>query len=73
MGPGDLCLLLDLSQPLAVDSSDYRAMTMILPRTVFPRAGRRWAQPMAPSCAATTPFGTLVKDHMPPWRRTSRS
>ncbi|GJD35445.1 helix-turn-helix domain-containing protein [Methylobacterium aerolatum] len=63
MGPGDLCLL-DLSQPLAVDSSDYRAMTMILPRTVFPESGEALGSAHGAILRGDTPFGTLVKDHM---------
>ena len=63
MGPGDLCLL-DLSQPLAVESSDYRAMTMIMPRNLFPENGDAMGPAHGGVLRGETPFGALVNDHM---------
>jgi AraC-like DNA-binding protein len=63
MGPGDICLL-DLSQPLAIESSDYRAMTLIMPRALFPERGARLGDAHGAILRGETAFGTLVNDHL---------
>lgn len=63
MPPGDVCLL-DLSQPLALRSTGYRAMTLIMPRTLFPDQGDRLSGAHGTVLRGVTPFGTLVNDHL---------
>lgn len=63
MAPGDICLL-DLSQPLALRSTDYRAMTVIMPRGLFPEGGSQLYGAHGTVLRAATPFGALVRDHL---------
>jgi len=63
LAPGDLCLL-DLSQPLSLASSDYRALTIILPRALFPEQGEQLGAAHGAILRGITPFGTLVGDHL---------
>ncbi len=63
LAPGDICLL-DLSRPLALGSTDYRAMTLILPRSLFPERGERLGDIHGAVLRGATPFGTLVNDHL---------
>ncbi|UHC16671.1 helix-turn-helix domain-containing protein [Methylobacterium currus] len=63
IGPGDVALL-DLSQPLLLDSTDYRAITVIIPRGLFPEGGARLGEAHGTVLRARNPFGALVSDHL---------
>lgn len=63
MDPGDICLL-DLSQTLALGSTGYRAMTLIMPRSLFPEHGEQMGDAHGAVLRGATPFGTLVNDHL---------
>lgn len=63
MAPGDVCLL-DLSQPLSLRSTDYRAMTLIMPRGLFPEGGSQLDGAHGTVLRAATPFGGLVTEHL---------
>ena len=63
MGAGDLCLL-DLSKPLSVASAGYQAMTIIMPRALFPGGGDDLDGAHGAVLRGETPFGTLVNDHL---------
>lgn len=63
MAPGDVSLL-DLAQPLSMRSTDYRAMTVIIPRALFPDGGVRLGAAHGTVLRGATPFGTLVNDHL---------
>ena len=61
--PGDVALL-DLSRSLALQSTDYRAMTLIMPRALFPEGGQGLEDAHGLVLRGSTPFGTLVSDHL---------
>ncbi|WP_157064096.1 cupin domain-containing protein, partial [Methylobacterium tarhaniae] len=63
MGPGDVALL-DLAQPLSLDSTDYRAITVIIPRGLFPEGGAGLAEAHGTVLPGATAFGALVSDHL---------
>lgn len=63
MAPGDVCLL-DLSQPLSLRSTDYRAITVIMPRALFPDGGFGLDGAHGTILRAATPFGALVSEHL---------
>ena len=63
LAPGDVALL-DLSRPLALESDNYRAMTLIMPRALFPENGEGLDAAHGTILRGTTPFGTLVSDHL---------
>lgn len=63
LAPGDVALL-DLSRPLSMNSTDYRAMTLIIPRPLFPEDGQGLEEAHGTILRGSTPFGTLVNDHL---------
>ncbi|KMO20490.1 AraC family transcriptional regulator [Methylobacterium platani JCM 14648] len=63
VAPGDVSLL-DLAQPLSMRSTGYRAVTVIIPRALFPDRGARLGEAHGTVLCAATPFGTLVGDHL---------
>ncbi|MFH6781837.1 MULTISPECIES: helix-turn-helix domain-containing protein [Methylobacterium] len=63
MAPGDISLL-DLAQPLSLRSSGYRAMTVIIPRALFPEAGTRLGAAHGTVLRGATPYGMLVNNHL---------
>ncbi|WP_203155980.1 AraC family transcriptional regulator [Methylobacterium aquaticum] len=63
MEPGDVALL-DLAQPLSLDSTDYRAVTVIIPRRLFPEGGARLDEAHGVVLRGAEPFGRLVGDHL---------
>ncbi|GJD65024.1 HTH-type transcriptional activator RhaS [Methylobacterium frigidaeris] len=63
IGPGDVALL-DLAQPLSLDSTDYRAITVIIPRGLFPEGGARLGEAHGTVLRGSDPFGALVSDHL---------
>lgn len=63
MAPGDVCLL-DLSQPLSLESTDYRAMTVIMPRALFPEDGAQLDAAHGAVLRMDSAFGMLVNDHL---------
>ncbi len=63
MEPGDIALL-DLAQPLRLDSTDYRAVTVIIPRGLFPEGGARLDEAHGVVLRGAEPFGRLVGDHL---------
>ena len=63
LATGDVALL-DLSRPLAMHSTDYRAMTLIMPRALFPEDGQGLEEAHGTILRGSTPFGTLVSDHL---------
>ncbi|MCJ2139648.1 helix-turn-helix domain-containing protein [Methylobacterium sp. E-066] len=62
-GPGDLCLF-DLSRPLAARSTDYRALTVVLPRPLFGQGAGDLDALHGTVLQGTTPFGRLLADHL---------
>lgn len=63
LAPGDVALL-DLSRPLSMHSTDYRAITLIMPRALFPEAGQGVEEAHGTILSGSTPFGRLVGDHL---------
>ncbi len=63
MDPGDIALL-DLAQPLSLDSTDYRAITVIIPRSLFPEGGAGLDEAHGTVLRGAEPFGRLVGDHL---------
>lgn len=63
MVPGDISLL-DLAQPLSMRSTAYRAMTVIIPRALFPEGGSTLGAAHGTVLRGATPFGMLVNDHL---------
>jgi AraC-like DNA-binding protein len=63
VGPGDVALL-DLAQALSLDSTDYHAITVIIPRRLFPEGGARLDDAHGRVLRASDPFGALVSDHL---------
>lgn len=62
-GPGDICLF-DLSRPLAARSTDYRALTLVLPRPLFGAGAVDLDTLHGTVLHGTTPFGKLLADHL---------
>ncbi|MCJ2085261.1 helix-turn-helix domain-containing protein [Methylobacterium sp. E-005] len=61
--PGDICLL-DLSRPLSARSTDYQALTVVLPRGLFgPHQGALDAL-HGQVIRGATPFGRMLNDHL---------
>jgi AraC-like DNA-binding protein len=61
--PGDICLF-DLSQPLSARSTDYRAITVVLPRPLF--GDRQGALDAVHGAVirGSSPFGRMLNDHL---------
>ncbi|WP_457106753.1 AraC-like ligand-binding domain-containing protein [Methylobacterium sp. P5_C11] len=61
--PGDICIL-DLSRPLSAASTDYEAVTVVLPRPLF--GGRESALDALHGAVirGATPFGRMLSDHL---------
>ncbi|MCJ2125235.1 helix-turn-helix domain-containing protein [Methylobacterium sp. J-077] len=62
-GPGDICLF-DLSRPLAARSTDYRALTLVLPRPLFGAEAGDLDALHGTVLQGATPFGRLLADHL---------
>ncbi|WP_342110452.1 helix-turn-helix domain-containing protein [Methylobacterium sp. SI9] len=62
-GPGDICLL-DLSRPLAARSTDYRALTVVLPRGLFGAHQGALDALHGRVIRGATPFGRMLGDHL---------
>ncbi|MDP4006913.1 helix-turn-helix domain-containing protein [Methylobacterium sp. NEAU K] len=61
--PGDVCLF-DLSRPLAARSTDYQAITVVLPRPLFGANQCDLDSFHGAIIRGTTPFGLLLTDHL---------
>lgn len=62
-GPGDICLL-DLSQPLSARSTDYQALTVVLPRGLFGAYQGALDALHGQVIRGATPFGRMLNDHL---------
>ena len=63
LSPGDIAVL-DLSRSLSLQSTEYRAMTLIMPRALFPKDGQNLDDAHGLILRGSTPFGTLMRDHL---------
>ena len=61
--PGDICLF-DLSQPLTARSTDYQAITVVLPRRLFGAGPCDLDSLHGAVIRGTTPIGALINDHL---------
>lgn len=61
--PGDICLL-DLSRPLSACSTDYQAVTVVLPRALFGAHQAALDDLHGAVIRGATPFGRMVNDHL---------
>lgn len=61
--PGDICLL-DLSRPLSAESTDYQAVTVVLPRALFGAHQAALDGLHGSVIRGATPFGRMVNDHL---------
>lgn len=61
--PGDICLL-DLSQPLSACSTDYQAITVVLPRPLFGSRQSVLDSLHGAVIRGATPFGRMLNDHL---------
>jgi AraC-like DNA-binding protein len=61
--PGDICLL-DLSRPLSAQSTDYQAVTVVLPRALFGAHQAALDGLHGSVIRGATPFGRMVNDHL---------
>ncbi|WP_091717664.1 helix-turn-helix domain-containing protein [Methylobacterium phyllostachyos] len=62
-GPGDICLL-DLSRPLAAQSTDYQALTVVLPRGLFGADQAMLDALHGQVIRGASPFGRMLNDHL---------
>jgi len=62
-GPGDICLL-DLSRPLAAQSTDYQALTVVLPRGLFGADQGMLDALHGQVIRGASPFGRMLNDHL---------
>jgi AraC-like DNA-binding protein len=61
--PGDICLL-DLSRPLSARSTDYQALTVVLPRGLFGAHQGGLDALHGAVIRGATPFGRMLNDHL---------
>jgi len=61
--PGDICLL-DLSRPLSARSTDYQALTVVLPRGLFSTNQGVLDALHGRVIRGATPFGRMLNDHL---------
>lgn len=62
-GPGDICLL-DLSRPLSACSTDYQALTVVLPRGLFGANQAVLDALHGQVIRGASPFGRMLNDHL---------
>lgn len=62
-GPGDICLL-DLARPLSASSTDYQALTVVLPRGLFGAHQGALDALHGQVIRGATPFGRMLNDHL---------
>lgn len=60
---GDICLF-DLSRPLAASSTDYEALTVVLPRALFGADQGLLDTLHGAVIRGATPFGRMLNDHL---------
>ncbi|APT30328.1 hypothetical protein MCBMB27_01037 [Methylobacterium phyllosphaerae] len=61
--PGDICLF-DLSRPLSAASTDYEAITVVLPRPLFGVRQSALDTLHGAVIRGATPFGRMLTDHL---------
>lgn len=61
--PGDICLF-DLSRPLSARSTEYRALTVVLPRALFGANQAALDGLHGAVIRGATPFGRMLNDHL---------
>jgi AraC-like DNA-binding protein len=61
--PGDICLF-DLSRPLSARSTDYQALTVVLPRPLFGANQGALDTLHGAVIRGSTPFGRMINDHL---------
>jgi AraC-like DNA-binding protein len=61
--PGDICLF-DLSRPLVASSTDYQALTVVLPRALFGADQGTLDTLHGAVVQGETPFGRMLNDHL---------